>query len=133
MRSSFWARMERRRDEAHEACAGVTGGGLSALRCHWPVRGGHGSRRVRLRRRLLVQASCPEHLPLGVPVGSSRSITCRLKRLCPPRPPVLPIPSHALTSAASARQPRSPLTRDLRGTIALATRCEFRRSTPHFG
>jgi len=30
---------------------------------------GHGSRRVRLRRRLLVQASSPQHFPLGFPRG----------------------------------------------------------------
>ena len=60
------ARTGRRRVEAR---TDVTGRALHALRCHRPVRRGYGRSRVRLRRRLLVQAASPQQLPLGVPVG----------------------------------------------------------------
>jgi len=54
-----------------EARIDVIGRGLPALRRDRQVRGGHGSRRVRLRRQLLVHASSPQHLPLGLPLGDT--------------------------------------------------------------
>jgi hypothetical protein len=68
MRTRFWGADGEERDEAR---TDVTGPALPALHCYRSVRGRHGSSPVRLRRRLLVQASSPQHLALGHSPGAT--------------------------------------------------------------